>query len=123
MSDTCRNCGASYGLHHYKTMQCPTFGKESPIGTKQQYQTSVFEPGITYDELLKQRDALLEACKIIKHLTAKNTRLKGEKMEDNLAKAIQDNPSPCLTCTERHWCQKVVWTGNPRECSKNEKTN
>jgi len=63
MNGKCRNCGADYGLHHYKTMQCPISGKESPIGVKQEYQASVFEPGITYDELLKQRDALLEATK------------------------------------------------------------
>ena len=63
MNEKCRNCGADYGLHHYKTMQCPISGKESPIGVKQEYQASVFEPGITYDEPLKQRDALLDALK------------------------------------------------------------
>ena len=63
MSGKCRNCGTDYGLHHYKTNQCPTFGKESPVGVKQEYQASVFAEGIPYGELLKQRDALLDALK------------------------------------------------------------
>ena len=65
MSGKCRNCGAHYGLHHYKTNQCPTFGKESPVGVKQEYQASVFAEGIPYDELLSQLAALLEACKVV----------------------------------------------------------
>ena len=59
----CRNCGGDYGIHHYKTMQCPTHGREAPVGKKQEYKTSTFEPSILYDDLKNSHDALLEACK------------------------------------------------------------
>jgi ribosomal protein L37E len=62
-NEMCKNCGAEFGLHHYKTKQCPVHGKESPIDRKQEWQTSTFEPGISYEELKQQRDDLLEACK------------------------------------------------------------
>ena len=79
MSGKCRNCGTDYGLHHYKTNQCPTFGKESPVGVKQEYQASVFAEGIPYDELLSQLAALLEACKEVRLML--NTDLKDYKTE------------------------------------------
>lgn len=42
----CRNCGAEIGIHHYQTNACPVGGREAPIGRKQEYKTTVFEPEI-----------------------------------------------------------------------------
>lgn len=39
----CKNCGADYGLHHYKTSQCPTNGVEAPVGREQTWMTTTFE--------------------------------------------------------------------------------
>jgi hypothetical protein len=36
--EPCSNCGADYGLHHYKTEQCPAGGYEAPVGKKQQWE-------------------------------------------------------------------------------------
>ena len=66
MEGICKNCGGDAGLHHYKTNQCPTHGREAPVGKKQEFKTSTFEHGIPYEELLRQRDALLEALRAAK---------------------------------------------------------
>jgi hypothetical protein len=34
-------------------------------------------------------------------------------MEDNLVKAIYENPSKCLECENFKWCKYKVWIGNP----------
>lgn len=41
--DKCKNCGGNYGIHHYKTNQCPVSGREAPIGRKQEWKTTIFE--------------------------------------------------------------------------------
>jgi hypothetical protein len=42
-TETCKNCGGEYGLHHFQTNQCPVNGREAPLGRKQEYKTTVFE--------------------------------------------------------------------------------
>lgn len=43
-NDICSNCGASQGLHHYKTMQCPKNGiEEMREGHKQVWIDTIFE--------------------------------------------------------------------------------
>lgn len=44
LNDTCGNCGADNGLHHYQTNQCPLGGREAPIGRKQEWMTTTFIP-------------------------------------------------------------------------------
>ena len=39
----CKNCGAEYGLHHYRTGQCPVGGCEAPLGKTQEYMETTFE--------------------------------------------------------------------------------
>ena len=41
---TCKNCGGDAGLHHYETDQCPVGGREAPIGHKQEWKTTTYEP-------------------------------------------------------------------------------
>ena len=43
-STICKNCGGEHGIHHYQTSQCPVGGREAPVGRKQEYKTSTFEP-------------------------------------------------------------------------------
>lgn len=43
-NDICVNCGASEGLHHYETRQCPKNGREEyRDGKKQEWESTVFE--------------------------------------------------------------------------------
>ena len=43
-TDVCANCGASSGLHHFETLQCPKNGMEEICLTKpQQWQNTFFE--------------------------------------------------------------------------------
>lgn len=41
--DICDNCGASEGLHHYETNQCPKGGVEAPVNRNQEWQLSAFD--------------------------------------------------------------------------------
>lgn len=63
MKDVCFNCGASEGLHHYETRQCPKNGiEEYREGHKQIWADTIFEDS----EKRKLEDAapqLLEALK------------------------------------------------------------
>lgn len=71
MKDVCFNCGASEGLHHYETRQCPLNGIEETRYDKlegryykQKWQDTIFEDS----EKRKVEDAapqLLEACKYV----------------------------------------------------------
>lgn len=63
MDEKCKNCGAEKGIHHYLTDQCPAGGKEAPINKTQEWKTSTFEPGMSYDDLVAQRDELLKLCR------------------------------------------------------------
>lgn len=41
---TCKNCGADRAIHHYKTLQCPTHGREETRdGKVQEWMTIIFE--------------------------------------------------------------------------------
>ena len=45
----CCNCGGSFGIHHYKTIQCPVGGIESPIDRKQEWMSTTFLEKIIID--------------------------------------------------------------------------
>jgi hypothetical protein len=60
MDGKCKNCGADKALHHYKTTQCPTFGREAPVGQEQEWRHTMYEATDNKDEIIKD---LLEACK------------------------------------------------------------
>ena len=38
----CANCGGWYGIHNYRTMQCPVGGREAPEGRKQEWKDTTF---------------------------------------------------------------------------------
>ena len=38
----CANCGGWYGIHNYRTMQCPVGGREAPDGRKQEWKDTTF---------------------------------------------------------------------------------
>ena len=42
-NDICFHCGASIGLHHYGTRQCPKGGREARVGEKQLWSDTMFE--------------------------------------------------------------------------------
>lgn len=54
-SDTCKRCGHPEGLHHYETMQCPK-GGEAPVGKRQEYLKTVFQPDHEKDLLEMDRE-------------------------------------------------------------------
>lgn len=60
MIDTCENCGAGYGLHHDETEQCPLFGREAPIGERQEYEETVFRAFADEDNSSVMRDRLAQ---------------------------------------------------------------
>jgi len=51
---TCKNCGAWYGLHHYETNQCPKNGRET---NPQMWETTTYQE----DDKTDSRIADLEA--------------------------------------------------------------
>jgi len=56
-TEICFNCGASIGLHHYETLQCPKNGVEAPLNKKQEWnQRNTFED----NGLVKLHDAAPE---------------------------------------------------------------
>ena len=55
--NTCKNCGASQGLHHYQTNQCPVGGREAPIGKPDIWANTTY----LEDDGLLERIAALEA--------------------------------------------------------------
>ena len=64
--DKCQNCGADYGLHHYKTNHCPVGGREAPVGRVQEWNDAVFvkDTGDIESKLAlmtSERDRLAEA--------------------------------------------------------------
>ena len=61
----CSNCGADYGLHHYKTKQCPVNGREAPVGQNQEWQDQGFDGNHYIERLESDRTKLLEACKAV----------------------------------------------------------
>lgn len=44
ISETCGNCGAWKGLHHFETMQCPAGGVEAMVDKPQRWQETTFIP-------------------------------------------------------------------------------
>ena len=63
MDNTCANCGADRGLHHYETMQCPVGGVEAPIGRKQEWTTTTFrdkQEVFTRDDVQRMIDEAIE---------------------------------------------------------------
>ena len=66
--DKCQNCGADYGLHRYKTNQCPVGGREAPVGRIQEWSDAVFvkDTGDIESKLAalqSKRDRLAEALR------------------------------------------------------------
>ena len=41
----CLNCGADDGLHQAETDLCPRFGREAPVGKKQEWEETTFDDG------------------------------------------------------------------------------
>jgi len=50
---TCKNCGGDEAIHHYQTDQCPVGGREAPLGRKQEWKSTTFEP--VEDALIKMQ--------------------------------------------------------------------
>ena len=68
--DKCQNCGADYGLHRYKTNQCPVGGREAPVGRIQEWSDAVFVKDTGDIEsklaaLTAERDRLREALQLV----------------------------------------------------------
>lgn len=63
-TEICYNCGASLGLHHYETMQCPKNGMEACVNKKQEWdQRNIFQDsGLTklHDAAPELLEALIE---------------------------------------------------------------
>lgn len=68
MENTCKNCGAWKGLHHYETMQCPRDGMEAPLGREQLWETTTYRSEHTKEEL--------ELLSLIEGLTLENKALR-----------------------------------------------
>lgn len=48
----CKNCGGDYGIHHYRTLQCPIGGQECSINQKQEYMETTYRED--FDDLEDQ---------------------------------------------------------------------
>jgi len=87
-TEICFNCGASIGLHHYETLQCPKNGVEAPLNKKQEWdQRNTFEDG----GLVKLHDAapeLLEALDDLVEVTKNHPNFVQEKVNGNRWKAV-----------------------------------
>lgn len=77
MNTKCKNCGGENGIHHYQTNQCPVGGRESPIGRKQEYMTTTFEPDNS-DELKELNEAVKALLARVEELEEKVEVLKSE---------------------------------------------
>jgi hypothetical protein len=73
-SDKCKNCGGEQGIHHYRTNQCPVGGREAPIGRKQEYMTTTFEPDRS-DELEELREKVRKLIARVEALEGQVERL------------------------------------------------
>jgi hypothetical protein len=60
MKDTCKNCGAWHGLHHWETQQCPRNGQEAPLGKLQEWDST------TYIEEVSEVDTLTAEIIVLK---------------------------------------------------------
>ena len=67
---TCKNCGGDEALHHYQTDQCPVGGREAPLGRKQEWKSTTFEP---------VEDALIKMQKRAEASEARSAQLQGER--------------------------------------------
>lgn len=77
-NDICANCGASEGLHHYESRQCPQNGREEyREGYKQIWAETIFQDsGIKkfQDKAINMHDELIETIeKASFHLGYGNT--------------------------------------------------
>jgi len=69
MNTTCKNCGGDEGLHHYQTNQCPVGGREAPVGRKQEWKSTTFEPD-KKDEIVELREELKKLSVRVEQLEA-----------------------------------------------------
>lgn len=68
MNTTCKHCGADEALHHYQTDQCPVGGREAPVGRKQEWKSTTYEP--VSDEVTQLRASLSAAQARVRELEA-----------------------------------------------------
>jgi hypothetical protein len=61
MKGNCKNCGASKGLHHWQTMQCPLGGHEQPVGKPDLWTSETYLEQNDDIDILFARVAELEA--------------------------------------------------------------
>lgn len=83
-NENCKNCGGPEGIHHYQTNQCPVGGYEAPIGRKQDYKTTTYEPDTT-DELEELRSSVKKLFARVEELEAQVERLQsGSELEESV---------------------------------------
>lgn len=83
-NDKCKNCGGDEGIHHYQTNQCPVDGREAPIGRKQEYKTTTYEPDTT-DELEELRSSVKKLITRVEELETQVERLQsGSELEESV---------------------------------------
>lgn len=76
-NDKCKNCGGDNGIHHYQTNQCPVGGREAPIGRKQEYMGTTFEPDNS-GELEELRETVKKLLARVDELEEKVDSLQSE---------------------------------------------
>lgn len=69
----CKNCGGDEALHHYQTNQCPRNGTEAPIGRKQEWMSTTFDPD-RVDEIAELRGLVKELQERVKAIEEKAQR-------------------------------------------------
>lgn len=73
MNGICKNCGATNGLHHFETNQCPVGGVEAALGKKQRWMATTFE--VENNELEELREKVNKLLTRVEELEAQVERL------------------------------------------------
>lgn len=108
-NDTCKNCGGWKGIHHYETGQCPINGKEAPLGQKEVYTFTKFEPVTeeTTPATKAQLDALIEMCKEAGYNEAAGLLQLGSNI---ISEKVKESEEPKNIC----WCFEIA--GDNLQC-------
>ena len=79
--DKCKNCGGERGLHHFETDQCPVGGREAPMGRKQEWKSTTFEPVVS-DDIDELRETVKKLVAHVEELEEQVERLQsGSELE------------------------------------------
>lgn len=84
MNGICKNCGATDGLHHFETNQCPVGGVEAPVGREQLWMKTTFEAENNEVEELKNT-----VNKLLTRIEALENQVKALQSETELQESVR----------------------------------